>query len=394
MELTAENSNYIKLSYIILDVIAKHLRKYFIKLWDAKYPDEKWKDAIDKKNHKFKSLLIKDKWKLKMLSGSEQDWDTSTLLDALLDSKHLKLMQDGSNEKKDIDNIRLFYNHLLSPSWSDTSFSGQMKSIKRLSKKRFGEDAEKEIGDIQYSQVTPEMKKQVEQQLKGIKPTLKAPTEKENYVRLAYVLLNVVAKHLRRYFIKLWDEKRPSEKWDGINNKKAKLQKLLVGNIATERMLDGNEENWDTTTLLHAILDSGLKLMEGRRPHTERSLPLLEGEQIDIIRDIRNSHYGHFLCMSCSDEKFKDIMADIKCVAKERFGEEAEKEIVNIETSPITSLMKKEMKLLIDKFKHEMELLTKGLSGQIEKFQEVLSGMSITYCVRFAFSSVIFWTTP
>jgi len=37
--------------------------------------------------------------------------------------------------------------------------------------------------------------------------------------------------------------------------------------------------------------------------------------------------------------------------------------------------MKKEMKLLIDKFKHEMELLTKGLSGQIEKFQEVLSAV-------------------
>ena len=168
MELTAENSNYIKLSYIILDVVAKHLRKYFIKLWDAKYPDEKWKDDIDKKNHKFKSLLIKDKWKLKMLGGGEQDWDTSTLLDAILDSKHLKLMQDGSDEKKDIDDIRSFYIHLLSPSWSDASFSDQMTNIKVLSKKRFGEDAEKEIGDIQHSQVTPEMKQQVEQLLKGI----------------------------------------------------------------------------------------------------------------------------------------------------------------------------------------------------------------------------------
>ena len=177
---------------------------------------------------------------------------------------------------------------------------------------------------------------------------MKAPTEKENYVRLSYVLLNVVAKHLRRYFIKLWDEKRPSEKWDGINNKKAKLQKLLVGNIAIERMLDGNEENWDTTTLLHVILDSGLKLMEGCRPHAERSLPLREGEQFEIIRGIRNSHYGHVLCMSCSDEKFKDILEDIKYVAKERFGEEVEKEIENIETSPITSSMKEDMKQLIN----------------------------------------------
>ena len=165
---------------------------------------------------------------------------------------------------------------------------------------------------------------------------------------MAYVLLNVVAKHLRRYFIKLWDEKRPSEKWDGIDNKKAKLQKLLVGNIATERMLDGNEENWDTTTFLHAILDSGLKLMEGCRPHIERFPPLRESEQIDIIRVIRNSYYGHALCMSCSSEKFKEIMADIKCVAKERFGAEARKEIEKIEMSPITSSMEKEIKQLID----------------------------------------------
>ena len=160
--------------------------------------------------------------------------------------------------------------------------------------------------------------------------------------------MNIVAKHLRRYFIKLWDEKRQNEKWDSIDNKKAKLQKLLVRNIAIERMLDGNEENWDTTTLLHAILDSGLKLMEGCRPHAERDLPLLESEQFEIIRGIRNSHYGHVLCMSCSDEKFKGIMADIKYVAKERFGEEAEKEIENIETSPITSFTKEEMKQLID----------------------------------------------
>ena len=167
MELTAENSNYIKLSYIILDVVAKHLRKCFIKLWDAKYPNEKWRDDIDKKNHKFKSLLINNICKLKMLEGNEQDWDTSTLLYAVLDS-NLKLVQNGHEGKKDIEHIRSFYNQLVSPSWSDANFKGQMTRIKALSKNRFGEDAEKEIGDIEDSQVTPEMKQQVEQLLKGM----------------------------------------------------------------------------------------------------------------------------------------------------------------------------------------------------------------------------------
>ena len=167
MELTGENNNYIKLSYILLDVVAKHLRKYFIKLWDAKYPSEKWNDDIDKKNHKLQGLLIKNQYVLKMVNGNEEIWDTSTLLNAILDS-NLKLMQDGSGEKKDIEDISSFYNHLLSPSWSDADFKSIMTRMQILSKNRFGEDAEKEVGDIEYSPVTPEMKQRLEQLLKGV----------------------------------------------------------------------------------------------------------------------------------------------------------------------------------------------------------------------------------
>ena len=161
--------------------------------------------------------------------------------------------------------------------------------------------------------------------------------------------MNVAAKHLKRYFIKLWDAKYPNEKWkESIDNRKRKLRNLLIKDISKQKMLDGNEEEWDTSTLLYAILESDLKLMTQCRPYSERVPPLSESEEIDIIRGIRYSHYDHVLSMSCSDLRFKNILVDIKRVAKTRFGEEAEKEIENIDTSPTTTFMTTQVMQLIN----------------------------------------------
>ena len=166
--------------------------------------------------------------------------------------------------------------------------------------------------------------------------------EKKNYRKLAYILFEVAARHLRAHFVKLWNDKYPDEKWlDDIDKRNLKFHGLLVKGMYTPRILNGNEQTWDTTTLTHAIVGAGLKLTEGSRPQKQRSGQLLASEEIEIIRNVRNSFYGHVLSMSCSEDKFKDVMKSIKSVARNIFGEHAEKEIEKFENSPVTAMMTK-----------------------------------------------------
>ena len=180
-------------------------------------------------------------------------------------------------------------------------------------------------------------------------------SEKENYIKLAYILLEIVPGHLRKYFIKLWDNKYPNEKWqDDTAKRNRKLQSLLVtGNmrknqdIYSRKLLDGNEEKWDITTLIHAILHPDLQLIRQCRPKTERTHPLLESEEIDIIRDMRNSSYAHVDSMSCTNNEFNTNMVSIKRVAKNVFGENAEKEIEDIANSRIIPLLTRKVNELL-----------------------------------------------
>ena len=169
--------------------------------------------------------------------------------------------------------------------------------------------------------------------------------EKDNFIKLSYILLDVVAQHLREYFVKLWDEKYPAEKWhDDVAKRNLKVQSLLASShrklkqdIYSQKILNGDEEEWDVTTLIRALVDSGFNLIKGCRPPAHRTIPLRESEEIEIIRDIRNSDYARNSSMSCPPAKFKEIMTKIKSVAKNLFGEEAEMEIYKIEMLPVTS---------------------------------------------------------
>jgi len=148
--------------------------------------------------------------------------------------------------------------------------------------------------------------------------------EKDNFVKLSYVLLDVIARHLREYFIKLWDKKYPAEKWhDDVSKRNLKLQSLLAASnkklkqdIYSQKVLNGDEKEWDTTTLIHALADSGFNLIKSCRPPAQRTIPLRESEEIDVIRGIRNADYGHISSMSCPMTKFRSIMTKTKNVAK------------------------------------------------------------------------------
>ena len=179
--------------------------------------------------------------------------------------------------------------------------------------------------------------------------------EKDNFVKLSYILLDVVAQHLREYFVKLWDTKYPAEKWhDDVGKRNLRLQSLLAANnkkpkqdIYSQKILNGDEKDWDLTTLIRALADSGFNLMKGCRPPAQRTIPLRESEEIEIIRGIRNTDYGHISSMSCPLAKFKEIMTKIKSAAKNLFGEDAELEIYKIEISPVTQAMREQVNELL-----------------------------------------------
>ena len=58
MEFSLEKDNFVKVAYTCTDIVPLHFREYFIKLWDQKYPNEKWSDDIAKRNLKLQSLLV------------------------------------------------------------------------------------------------------------------------------------------------------------------------------------------------------------------------------------------------------------------------------------------------------------------------------------------------
>ena len=180
--------------------------------------------------------------------------------------------------------------------------------------------------------------------------------EKDYFVKLSYILLDVVARHLREYFIELWDQKYPSEKWhDDVRKKSLKLQSLLVTKDGRQKqdpyslkILNGNEQEWDITTLIRALLDSGFKLIEGCRPPDQRTIPLRESEELEVIRGIRNSEYAHLPSMSCTLDEFIDIMIKVNRAANNLFGIDAEREIYRILLCSTTIPMREHVEKLLD----------------------------------------------
>jgi len=181
-------------------------------------------------------------------------------------------------------------------------------------------------------------------------------SEKDNFVKLSYILFDVIARHLREYFVRLWDMKYPNEKWhNDVAKRDSKLRKLLVTrdgrqkqDAYSNKIMKGDEQEWDITISIKAILDSGFKLIEGCRPQDKRSIPLLESEELEIIRSVRNSDYAHLPSMSCTMDEFIDIMIKVNRAAGNLFGIDAEKEIYRILLSSITAPMREQVKTLLE----------------------------------------------
>lgn len=167
--------------------------------------------------------------------------------------------------------------------------------------------------------------------------------EGENFVKLSFILFDIGARHLRQLFKKMWDEKYPNQKWNSddasgdylYNELSSDFTRSRSKQMYIEKWRKGKDHEWDTTTLVKVMLESGLNLVKGCRPEGERTKPLRTSEEINIIRNIRNDFFAHLPTMSCPSDDYTRVIADIKRTAKNLFGEEAEHEIHKIESSPV-----------------------------------------------------------
>ena len=216
--------------------------------------------------------------------------------------------------------------------------------------------------------------------------------EEQNFIKMTKIFLDVAPRHLRKLFIDKWDEKYPNQKWQSDNVSGSILIDKLPPEVKSNRrnklyidkMEAGNEKNWDTTTLVFAMLFSQLNLIQVCRPKNKRKIPLHTSEEIDIIRETRNEFFAHASSMKCSSASFMDIVSKMKNVAKKIFGVNAENEIYRIEISQVKVILTDQQRHQLDEEKNgsaEFETLVKGnvcwifchcLSGRMFNFPLLL----------------------
>ena len=149
---------------------------------------------------------------------------------------------------------------------------------------------------------------------------MKLSLEEKNFVKITKIILDILPKYLRKCFVERWNNKYPNMKWKSNSASGEYLYKQMPNNIKTDytkkvridSVKKGNQEDWDTTTLVFVMLYSGLHLIEQCRPQTQRKEPLLISEAIDTIRNIRNVYFAHAKSMSCSNDVFERVMTELK----------------------------------------------------------------------------------
>ena len=152
--------------------------------------------------------------------------------------------------------------------------------------------------------------------------------EQENFVKLANVILDLIPKHLRKLFIKLWNEKFHSTVsgeyiWSAIPAQIQNDKQLFPQDVQKE-ILNGNEESWDATLLIFLLLGAQLKLIESCR--RDRKLPLRMSERIDNIKVIRNTFFGYAPRSELSDAEYITISTELRYEVLHTFGIDAVKE--------------------------------------------------------------------
>ena len=181
----------------------------------------------------------------------------------------------------------------------------------------------------------------------------------EHFVKLVKIIIEVLPKHLRTLFVDKWNTKYPTQQWthDAASGQLlhneipqgVKKNKRSFHNTLEQMILTGDIETWDPTALFFVLLFAGLNLTGACRPKKQRNPPFTESENIDRLREIRNTFFAHVPNKSISAVDFGNISTELKAIAKDVFGNTAEKEIDEIVTSEIVTILSEQSKSQLEK---------------------------------------------
>ena len=205
--------------------------------------------------------------------------------------------------------------------------------------------------------------------------------EQENFVKISLAVLDVVPKHLRDLFKSKWDLKFPNNIWNdskicgqflfnnipaGMKKKGAKFTEPMQTSVES-----GITSDWDQTVLFFIFLNAGLKLIDGARPVNARIAPYRISEELESLRNVRNTCFAHAKSSACPTGVFQTQMTEMKRVALSIFGQVAVNEIDTIENACIGTTLSVNHKKQLDK---EMKLNAEYNQWQA-KFEQDLKGI-------------------
>ena len=132
--LSAQEENFFKVSYLVLDVVPTQLRNYFKQLWDTKYPRSPWLDT-SACGQRFLSTErgIPKHLRSSIGLGDRTKWDGTTLFAVLLFSSHT-LITRNTPVYQAIDSLRSLrnahYGHLTSTKMETTDYQRIIAEVK------------------------------------------------------------------------------------------------------------------------------------------------------------------------------------------------------------------------------------------------------------------------
>ena len=180
-------------------------------------------------------------------------------------------------------------------------------------------------------------------------------SDRERFIKLSWIVLEIIPTHLRNLFIKKWDEQSSNQKWNSdissgtnlFNTLSRNLQDNGNESIYINKIREGNEQDWDMTILGKVFLDYGLKLIDDPRCLKDRCSPFNDGEKVSILRDIRNQCFAHLPSMSCLPDVFERIITEVKFAGEDLFEKPFQSDIDIIEHLPIQEEKLKDIERLI-----------------------------------------------
>jgi len=237
----------------------------------------------------------------------------------------------------------------------------------------------------------------ISQNFLGFLLDMEISSEEANFVKISKAIVDFIPKYLLTCFIKIWNEKYQNRKWQSDKESGEFLVSELPDSIKNDkrnrRYIDNlknlSEKQWDTTTLVFAMLYSGLSLTEPCRRQDQRTEPLRISEAIDVIRKARNTYFAHAERMACPSDEFERVMKDIKNAAR-YLADDAEREIEELIKSQIKMMTEEQMKQVREEESRQpdLEIFLSICNGKLS--QKCTSVLHFIQCGKISVLQVYF----